>query len=42
MSGGVEVLGERRRAGAFHIGKAWWIDVDTEMDLERAERALRP
>ena len=40
MSGGVGILGESRRAGIFHIGDAWWIDVDTEKDVRKAEKVL--
>ena len=39
MSGGVGLMANRGKAGAFDIGEARWFDVDTESDLESAEAA---
>jgi len=40
LSGGVKILAEKRKAEAFDIEGRFWIDVDDEKALKRAERKL--
>jgi choline kinase len=40
LSGGLRLMGERRKAKVMDIGRAFWIDVDDEMALARAEGLL--
>jgi 1L-myo-inositol 1-phosphate cytidylyltransferase len=40
LSGGIRVLIESRKARVMDIGDAFWIDVDDEKAIERAESLL--
>jgi choline kinase len=40
LSGGIRVLAERGKAGVMDIGNAFWLDVDNEEMLQRAEILL--
>jgi len=40
LSGGLRMMMERRKAKVMDIGRAFWIDVDDERALERAENLL--
>lgn len=40
LSGGIRLMGEKGRAGTWTIGDAFWIDVDDEQALLKAEAAV--
>jgi len=40
LSGGIRLMGEKGRAGTWTVGDAFWIDVDDEPALRRAEAAI--
>lgn len=40
LSGGVQILADQGKAGAMDVGGSFWIDVDDEAALNKAERFL--